>query len=147
MTLLELPRPTDPTLVRKPGAEPITRASLLALVDTLGVGNSLVVMPVTDEYYAPGTLLVVDIQNESLTDTAFTVCDAINDATGERKSAPVLIVSTHLEDMPREAAEVVIAGVTSIFEACKITVGDYVIMTPDRVWCDPTAFTYEGKLP
>jgi hypothetical protein len=147
MTLLELPRPTDPTLVRKPGAEPITRASLLALVDTLDVHNAFVVMPINADYYAPGTLLVVDFDDVPLSDIAFTVCDTINNAVANASAAPVLIASTHNDDMPREAAEIVIAGISSIFHASNITVGDYVIMTPDRIWCDPTAFTYEGKLP
>lgn len=146
MTLLELPRQTDATVIRKPGDGPITRAALTALIDSLELGNALVVMPVFPDYSAPGTLLVIDCDDTSLTDVAFTVCDTLTNSSYNSQLKPVLIGSTHTEDLVGDAASIVISGITSIFHASGITVGDYVVMTPHRIWCDPINFTYEGAI-
>jgi hypothetical protein len=141
---MQLDRTVDYSVLTPPGQSRLTRAQLMVLADMTAKTDSVMFLPIDDNYIPVGAVLIVDHELETpISDAVIGVADTLSQLTDSNPHFTGLLVATHHTfNLTESAAHDVIAVFDEGAASIRHLVKDHILVTPDRIWAQPLRYTY-----
>ena len=144
MTLMQLDRTVDYSVLTPPGQSTLTRAQLMVLADMTAKENAIMFVPIDDNYLPVGALLVVDHELEvPLTEAVPGVASTLMELSQDNPHFTGLLVATHHTfELTESAANDIIAAFDEGAVEIRGLIQDHILVTPTCIWSQPMRYTY-----